>query len=83
MAVLEFIGIASFALSGAMVGIEKKADVFGVIFLAVVTALGGGVLRDTLLGHLPPRMFTSFEYIALAAVCALLVFLDARARRDK
>ncbi len=83
MFVLELIGVASFAVSGAMVGIEKKADAFGVLFLAIITALGGGVLRDMMLGHLPPRMFTSFVYIALAAGCALIVFLDALVRKDK
>lgn len=83
MFILELVGVASFAVSGAMVGIDKKADAFGVIFLAIVTALGGGVLRDMMLGHLPPRMFTSFVYIALAAGCAAVVFIDALARRDK
>lgn len=79
---LELIGIAAFAVSGAMIGVERRADVFGVFILAVVTALGGGVLRDTMLGRLPPRMFTSYVYIALAGACAALVFLDARARRE-
>lgn len=82
MFVLELIGVASFAISGAMVGIDKKADIFGVIFLAIITALGGGVLRDMLLGHLPPQMFTSYIYVALAAICALLVFFGALIRRE-
>lgn len=83
MYIVELIGVAAAAICGAMTAIDKRADAFGVIFLAVITALGGGVLRDTLLGHLPPRMFTSYEYIALSAFCALLVFLDAYMRRDK
>lgn len=83
MYIVELIGVAAAAVCGAMTAIDKRADAFGVIFLAVITALGGGVLRDTLLGHLPPRMFTSFEYIALSVFCALLVFLDAYMRRDK
>ena len=83
MFAFELIGVAASAVSGAMVAIDKKADVFGVLFLAVITALGGGLLRDMMLGHLPPRMFTSFIYIALALACALVVFLDAYMRREK
>lgn len=82
MFVLEIIGIIAFAVSGAMVGIEKRADVFGVLFLAVITALGGGVVRDMMLGHLPPRMFTSYVYILLAALSALIVFTAALVKRE-
>lgn len=83
MYLLELIGVASFAISGAMLAIEKRADAFGVLFLAIVTALGGGVLRDMMLGRLPPGMFTSYVYIALAALCGVLVFLDALVRPGK
>jgi len=83
MVILELLGVASFAVSGAMVGIDKKADIFGVLFLAIITALGGGVIRDMMLGHLPPRMFTSYIYIVLACVSALVVFLDAYIKREK
>lgn len=83
MEALELIGVAAFAASGAMAAVDKKADIFGVLFLAVITALGGGIIRDILLGHLPPRMFTSYVYIALALVCAVLVFFDAYLRREK
>lgn len=80
---LELIGVAAFAVSGAMVAIEKKADIFGVIFLAVTTALGGGVIRDVLLGQLPPKMFTSYVYLLVAAISAVIVFVDAYIRREK
>ena len=83
MYILELIGIVSFAISGAVVGVAKRADIFGVIFLAIVTALGGGVIRDMMLGYLPPRMFTSYEYIALAVISAVAVFLDAYIKREK
>ena len=81
--ILELIGVGAAGICGAMAAIERKADAFGVIFLAVITALGGGVIRDTLMGHLPPRMFTSFVYMSISAACGLLVFLDAYIRRDK
>ena len=80
---LEIIGAAAFAVSGAMAALEHEADIFGVIFLAVVTALGGGVIRDLLLGVTPPKMFVSYVYLAVAAVTALVVFADAYIRREK
>ena len=83
MYILEIIGIISFAISGAMVGIDRKADAFGVLLLAIITALGGGVIRDILLGHFPPRMFTSSTYLALAIVCALAVFTVALVKKEK
>ena len=52
----EWIGTAAFAVSGAMVAIDKKTDIFGVLLLAVFTALGGGTVRDILIGHFPPRI---------------------------
>ena len=83
MIILELLGTASFAVAGAMIGIEKKADIFGVLFLAIIASLGGGVIRDVLLGHLPPRMFTSYIYIAIAVVSAAIVFIDAYTKREK
>ncbi len=82
MVVLEFIGIAAFAISGAMAAIDREADIFGVLFLAVITALGGGVLRDMMLGHFPPSMFASYAYILTAVICALAVFVDAYVRQE-
>lgn len=80
---LEIIGAAAFAVSGAMAALEHDADIFGVIFLAVVTALGGGVIRDLLLGLTPPKMFVSYVYLVVAALAALVVFADAYVRREK
>ncbi len=75
MSAAELVGTAAFAASGAMAGVERRLDVFGVCFLAVVTALGGGTIRDILLGEFPPRMFYSFAYLGLATLVALLVFI--------
>lgn len=83
MFVLELIGAAAFAVSGAMVAIEKKADIFGVLFLAVTTALGGGVIRDVLIGRIPPVMFVSYWYLLISVVAALAVFIDAYLRIEK
>ena len=83
MFVLELIGAAAYAVSGAMVAIEKKADIFGVLFLAVTTALGGGIIRDVLIGRIPPVMFVSYWYLLISVVAALAVFIDAYLRSEK
>lgn len=81
--ICEWIGTAAFAVSGAMVAIDKRTDLFGVLFLAVITALGGGTLRDVIIGHFPPRMFSHFHYLLLSALCALTVFAIARAMKER
>ncbi|MBQ2752003.1 MAG: trimeric intracellular cation channel family protein [Oscillospiraceae bacterium] len=73
--IAELIGTASFAVSGSLIAIERELDAFGVLFLAVITALGGGILRDVLLGSLPPVFFTSYEFLVIAAISALIVFI--------
>lgn len=75
--VLELVGVAAFAVSGAIESIEKNADIFGVLLLAVITALGGGIIRDILLGQLPPRMFVSYTYLLVAVLSGLAVFCVA------
>ena len=82
MFVLELVGVAAFAISGAMVALEKRADAFGIMLLGVITALGGGIIRDLLLGNTPPVMFTSYTYVLVAAAAALAVFLAAYAHRE-
>lgn len=72
---LEMIGTIAFASSGAMVGIYKKMDLFGVIVMAVTTAVGGGLVRDMILGYLPPAAFTDPVYVILSTVCAIALFI--------
>ena len=79
----EWIGTAAFAVSGAMIAVDKGTDIFGVMVLAVVTALGGGTLRDMFIGHFPPRMFSSSNYVMLACACALAVFAFARIYKER
>ena len=79
----EWIGTAAFAVSGAMIAVDKGTDIFGVMVLAVVTALGGGTLRDVFIGHFPPRMFSSAHYVLLACACALTVFSLARVYKER
>ena len=79
----EMIGIAAFAVSGAVTGIRKKFDLFGILALGAITALGGGVTRDILLGHLPPRMFHNYRYLTLTAIVSAIVFLSYKLNTRK
>ena len=79
----DALGTAAFAVSGAMVAIDKGTDIFGVLLMAVFTALGGGTLRDVLIGHFPPRMFTNFHYVLLSCICAVTVFIIARIFKER
>jgi uncharacterized membrane protein YeiH len=72
--VLDIVGIAVFAVSGALAAVDKKLDIFGVIFLAVATALGGGFIRDALLGATPAAALTDWRYLATPAIAGLIVF---------
>lgn len=79
--VLQLIGTASFAVSGAMTAMRKGMDVLGVTVLGLTTAVGGGILRDVLLGRTPPAIFSDPLTVAVAAAAAVLVFIPAVRRR--
>lgn len=68
----EMIGTVAFSISGAMTGIKKGMDAFGVVTLGLVTAVGGGIIRDLVLGITPPMTFRNPVY-AIAAVCTALI----------
>jgi uncharacterized membrane protein YeiH len=74
-AALDLIGIFAFAISGALMAIRLDFDVLGIAILAVATALGGGLIRDLLLGATPPPALTRWEYLVvpLAAGAVALV----------
>jgi uncharacterized membrane protein YeiH len=74
LVVLDLLGVAVFAASGALAAVHAKLDVFGVVVLAAVTAIGGGVVRDVLLGIVPPTSLRQWIYLVVPAVVALLVF---------
>jgi uncharacterized membrane protein YeiH len=80
--ILEMIGTAAFAVSGVMVAKQRKMDIFGAIVLGDVTAVGGGVIRDLILGTTPPVMFERPVYILFATVVCILDFLYERSRAD-
>jgi len=74
--ILDLIGTAAFAASGAWVGVRKHMDLFGVLVLGLVTAVGGGTLRDLLLGHLPPASLINETHLYLSILVSLVVFFS-------
>ena len=70
----EVLGTAAFSISGAIMAIKHKMDIFGVVVLGIVTALGGGFLRDIILNISPPSLFVNTTYLSIATFSALLVF---------
>lgn len=73
--ITEILGTIAFSISGAMVAIRKRMDILGVIVLGVVTATGGGMIRDVLLGNTPPMAFRDASYVTWATVTAVVVFI--------
>ena len=73
--VLEMIGTVAFALSGAMVAIQKRLDLLGILVLGITTAVGGGMIRDLIIGVHPPMMFVKPVYVVVSAIFILILFL--------
>ena len=73
--IVEIIGTIAFASSGAMVAVRKRLDLFGIIVLGVITAVGGGMLRDLMIGNIPPNMFRNPVYVLAAFLTVLVLFL--------
>ncbi|MET8947507.1 trimeric intracellular cation channel family protein [Streptomyces sp. NPDC004542] len=79
---LDVVGIFVFAISGALLAVRKNFDVFGIAVLAEVTALGGGLFRDLVIGAVPPAAFTDLGYFLAPLLAALLVvFLHPHVER--
>ena len=71
--ILDLAGIAVFAATGALVGVRKALDVFGVMVLALITGLGGGVVRDVLIGAVPPAALEDWRYLVVPAITVAVV----------
>lgn len=77
--VLDLAGTFAFALNGALTAVRAaRLDIVGVVTLGMITALGGGILRDVLLGALPPATFSDWRYLVVAAGGGLIAFAAAR-----
>lgn len=72
---LDLVGILVFAVSGGLVGIRARLDLFGIAVLAWITGLGGGVIRDVLLGATPPVGISNPWYVGTVIMAGLLVVL--------
>ncbi|GAA2543718.1 TRIC cation channel family protein [Winogradskya consettensis] len=72
--VADLIGVAVFAASGASAAVAKRLDLFGVAFVGFVAALGGGILRDLVIGAVPPLAFADWRYAITAVLASVAVF---------
>ena len=76
---LDLTGTFAFALNGALTAIRvAKLDVVGVVTLGMITALGGGIIRDIMIDSLPPATFSDWRYLAVAATGSLIAFAFGR-----
>jgi uncharacterized membrane protein YeiH len=71
--VLDLGGVVVFALSGASLAVRKTFDIVGILVLATATGLGGGILRDTLLGDLPPTALRDQVYLGMPLIASVAV----------
>jgi uncharacterized membrane protein YeiH len=74
LVVLDLTGIFVFAISGGLVGVRKGLDVFGVLVLAGATGLGGGFMRDVLIGAVPPAALADWRYLLVPVAAGLVTF---------
>ena len=74
LTVLDLVGIFVFAISGGLVAVRKDLDIFGVLVLAGTTGLGGGFLRDVLIGAVPPAALADWRYLLVPVAAGLVTF---------
>lgn len=74
MIYLEILGTIAFSVSGAIEAMKKNMDMLGVMVLGLITAVGGGVLRDIVIGEFPPAVFQNTQMVLIALASALLAF---------
>lgn len=72
--ILNFAGIAVFAASGALVGVRKNFDLWGIVTVGVLTGVGGGIMRDVLLGITPPNSVEHWPPVVTATIASGVVF---------
>jgi uncharacterized membrane protein YeiH len=75
LVVLDLIGTIVFALSGALVGVRRKLDLFGVLVLSFAAATAGGIARDILIGAVPPEAIRNWRYLAATFAAGIATFL--------
>lgn len=75
---LDLVGTLAFGISGAIAAVRKKMDMYGILVLATVTAVGGGTIRDVLVGRIPPFIFRDITYFIVSISAGMLVFFFHR-----
>jgi uncharacterized membrane protein YeiH len=76
---LDLVGTFAFGLNGALTAIRTaRLDIVGIITLGMITAVGGGIIRDIMLGALPPATFSDWRYLVVAAAGGLIAFAFGR-----
>lgn len=75
--ILEILGTAVFAITGALKAVKHELDILGILVLASITGTGGGILRDLILGDTPPSSFVDETYFIISLISALIVFFMA------
>lgn len=73
--VLDLIGTFVFALSGAVLGVKRQLDIFGVLVLSFAAASAGGIMRDLLIGSVPPAAIRDWRYMCVSVLAGLLIFI--------
>ncbi|MFD1095631.1 trimeric intracellular cation channel family protein [Salegentibacter chungangensis] len=73
--ILDVLGTIAFAISGALAAMERRLDIFGVFIIAFVTAIGGGTLRDTLIGYTPVTWMENTIYVYLIGFVTILAII--------
>lgn len=81
--IMEWIGTIAFAISGTLVAISCSLDLFGVVTVGCVTAVGGGIIRDILVGRIPPQIFSNPLILVMAIATSVAVFVLAYFNRHK
>lgn len=79
--IFDVVGTIAFALSGALVGVTRRMDLFGIFVLAGATAIGGGIIRDMMVGNFPPNSLRTFLYLGITAAVVCIVFITYRFHR--
>ena len=83
MVILEVIGTIAFAVTGAFLSVKRHLDIFGVVFIGCITAVGGGITRDIIIGKFPPTIFSHTQILLIAAVTSIIIFLISYLHADK
>lgn len=73
--ILDLLGTSAFAISGALAAMNRKLDLFGIFIIAFVTAIGGGTLRDILIGHTPVTWMEDMIYFYLIGIVTILAII--------